>query len=38
MHAYHKIREQMHNKLREARDYYKDSDENDKKFLPKIKP
>ncbi len=38
MQAYHKVREQMHDKLREARAYYKDSDENDKKFLPKIKP
>jgi arylsulfatase A-like enzyme len=35
--AYQKVREEMHHKLDEARAYYKDSDENDKKFLPKIK-
>ncbi|MBB1643337.1 sulfatase [Sphingobacterium sp. UME9] len=35
--AYQNVREEMHHKLDEARAYYKDSDENDKKFLPKVK-
>ncbi len=35
--AYRKVREQMHRKLDETRAHYKDSDENDKRFIPKAK-
>ncbi|MDM1295701.1 sulfatase [Sphingobacterium sp. N143] len=35
--AYSKVRQQMHKKLEDAREYYKDSDEKNNKFLERLK-